>query len=56
VWSIAGITLVFVVVGGDLVEFGENGRFRTMVDPLVFGLLAVVIADAVRRLRVGADG
>ena len=52
VWVIAGLTIVFVVVGGDLVEFGENGRFRTMLDPLVTGLVAVVVTDAVRRMRV----
>jgi hypothetical protein len=52
VWVVAGITILFVVVGGDLVEFGENARFRTMLDPLVTGLVAVVLADAIRRMRV----
>lgn len=39
VWVVAGGTFAFVVFGGDLVELGENGRFRTMVDPLVLVLL-----------------
>ena len=52
VWVVAGLTILFVVVGGDLVEFGENGRFRTMLDPLVTGLVAVVVTEVVRRIRV----
>lgn len=54
VWLLAGVTLLFVVVGGDLVEFGENGRFRTMLDPLVIGLTAVAITEALRR-RAGTN-
>jgi hypothetical protein len=31
-------TVVMVVVGGSLLEFGENGRFRSSLDPLLIGL------------------
>ena len=50
VWLVAGVTVAFVVIGGDLVELGENGRFRSMLDPLLFALLAVAVTDAIRRL------
>jgi len=51
VWLVAGLTVAFVVVGGDLVELGENARFRAMLDPLLFGLGTVAATSAVRRLR-----
>ena len=50
VWVVAGLTVAFVVIGGDLVELGENGRFRSMLDPLLFALVAVVVTDGVRWL------
>jgi hypothetical protein len=50
-WLVAGVTVAFVVIGGDLVELGENSRFRSMLDPLLFGLLAVIVTDVVRRVR-----
>jgi hypothetical protein len=52
IWVLTGLTVLFVVVGGDLVEFGENGRFRTMLDPLVVAFVAVAVTGAVRRARV----
>ena len=47
---VAGGTIVYVVVVGDLVELGENGRFRSMLDPLVFVLAASAVAEACRAL------
>lgn len=37
-WIIVALTVGLVVVGGALVEFGENARFRTAVDPLLVAL------------------
>jgi hypothetical protein len=51
VWLVVGITVAFVVVGGDLVELGENSRFRSMLDPLLFGMAAILVTDIVRRVR-----
>jgi len=50
-WLVSGITVAFVIVGGDLVELGENSRFRSMLDPLLFGLVAVAVTDTVRWWR-----
>ena len=38
-----------MVVGGDLIEFRENGRFRTMLDPLLVTLPLAWLAQAVQR-------
>lgn len=38
VWMAAASFVVMVVVVGDLLEFGENGRFRSMLDPLLVAL------------------
>jgi hypothetical protein len=51
VWLVAGFTILFVVFGGDLVEFGENTRFRSMLDPLVLVLAVGVAADLIARFR-----
>jgi Glycosyltransferase family 87 len=51
VWLVAGFTILFVVLGGDLVELGENFRFRSMLDPLVLALGVSVVADLVARAR-----
>jgi hypothetical protein len=60
VWLVAGFTILFVVLGGDLVELGENARFRSMLDPLVLALGVSVVADLVGRARrwrrLAADG
>jgi hypothetical protein len=47
-WLIGAWTVAIVVGGGDVVEFGENARFRTMVDPL---LLTLPLASLVRIVR-----
>jgi hypothetical protein len=48
VWLLAASTVLLVIVGGDLVEFGENGRFRAMLDPLLVALPLAWIARAVQ--------
>jgi hypothetical protein len=47
-WVLVGFTVAFVIVGGDLVEFGENSRFRTTVDPL---LVALPLASLVKTVK-----
>jgi hypothetical protein len=57
VWLVVGWTCAFVVLGGDMVELGENARFRTMLDPLVLALVvarcpALVVATVARTVAV----
>jgi hypothetical protein len=49
VWLLVAATVLLVIVGGDLVEFGENGRFRTMLDPLLVALPLAWLAQSVQR-------
>lgn len=51
VWLVAGSTVLFVILGGDLVELGENGRFRAMVDPLLIVLTVHAVVEAVGEVR-----
>jgi hypothetical protein len=53
-WLLVTSTVAVVVLGGDLVEIGENTRFRAMVDPLLiaFPLASLLLA---LRLRTQAD-
>ena len=58
VWLLVTGTALLVVVVGNLIEFGENGRFRATLDPLLvalpLGALYRVAADGVGR-RPSAD-
>jgi hypothetical protein len=56
VWLVAGGTVLFAIVGGDLVELGENGRFRSMLDPLLFLLSARVAVEAAAAVRARRRG
>jgi hypothetical protein len=56
VWLVCGLTVAVVVLGGDLIELGENGRFRAMLDPLLFGLVAVEVTSLVRRVQARFRG
>jgi len=51
VWLVVAWTTAVVILGGDLIEFGENGRFRSTLDPLLVALPLAVLAQAVSRLR-----
>jgi hypothetical protein len=51
VWALVAWTVVWVVLAGDLVEIGENGRFRAVLDPL---LVALPLAAALARARTWA--
>jgi hypothetical protein len=55
VWLLITGTVLLVIVGGDLIEFGENGRFRTMLDPLLVTLPLAWLAQAVQRRWFAAD-
>ena len=48
VWLGVGFTVLLVIVGGAMLEFGENGRFRAMVDPLIVALTLGALVSAVR--------
>lgn len=51
-WLLVTATVAVVVLGGDLVEIGENTRFRAMVDPLLIAFPLASLALAARhRLR-----
>jgi hypothetical protein len=46
------ISIVYVTVLGNALEYGENNRFRFDIDPLIFALLAVALPVLWKR---GAD-
>ena len=57
--AVLGGTVLFVFVVSVGTEFGENARFRVLVDPVVIGITAAAITDGIRRLvarrREGAE-
>jgi hypothetical protein len=51
-WLFVGFTVVYVTVVSIATEYGENQRFRAMVDPLLLSVLcAQVVAFALRWLQ-----
>jgi hypothetical protein len=54
------LTLLYVGIVGNFAEFGENYRFRLLLDPIAFALAAVGIQQVARRLLArpssGRDG
>jgi hypothetical protein len=53
-WALVAATVALVVLGGCLIEFGENGRFRSSLDPLLIGLPLGWVVQAVSRRGGGA--
>jgi hypothetical protein len=53
-----GATVLFVTAVSVLTEYGENGRFRFLVDPILIGVTAAVLTDLVRATvrRRAAEG
>jgi hypothetical protein len=50
IWALAAWTTAWVVLAGDLLEIGENGRFRATIDPLLVALPLAAVLLAGRRL------
>jgi len=44
------MTVLYVAILGNLVEYGENNRFRVETDPLIFLLVAVMCRDLYRNI------
>jgi hypothetical protein len=55
VWLVVTFTTAVIIVGGDLIEFGENGRFRATVDPLLIALPLASLALFVQGRRARHD-
>ena len=51
VWLVVSLTTVVIILGGDLIEFGENGRFRSTLDPLLVAMPLASLALVVRHWR-----
>jgi hypothetical protein len=51
VWLVVAWTTAVVILGGDLIEFGENGRFRSTLDPLLVALPLAALAQWAARAR-----
>jgi hypothetical protein len=49
-WIYIGLTVAYVTVISILTEFGENSRFRVLVDPILLGVLAAQLVDGARWL------
>jgi hypothetical protein len=45
--------VLFVLVVSVATEYGENGRFRFLVDPFVLGIATALAVDTVARLLEG---
>jgi len=55
VWLVVAFTTAVIVLGGDLIEFGENGRFRATLDPTLLALPLAALALVVQRRRERPD-
>src|SRR5690606_15956281 len=56
-WVLAAATVLFLVVGSSAIEYGENGRFRSSLDPLLVTLPAAWVAAKVgARRRAPVEG
>ena len=55
-WVLVAGTVAVVVLGGDLVEIGENTRFRSTVDPLLIAFPLGALVLAVQRRLGRRDG
>ncbi len=46
-WLVVGLSAMLVILVGDLIEFGENGRFRSLLDPFLVVLPMAALARIV---------
>jgi hypothetical protein len=51
--ALLGFTVLFVTAVSVATEYGENGRFRFLVDPILIGVTAAVITDLGLRIVRG---
>jgi len=45
------MAIAYTTLTGTIFDFGENARFRSVIDPLVIILLGSLIADLVHAVR-----
>ena len=50
-WTYLGCTVAFVTIVSIATEYGENSRFRFLVDPILIGALVAAVVDGATRLR-----
>ncbi len=50
-WVYLGFTVAFVTAVSIATEYGENTRFRFLVDPILIGALVATVVDGLMRLR-----
>ena len=53
VWLVVSMTTAVIILGGDLIEFGENGRFRSTLDPLLVAMPLASLALVAQHRRQG---
>jgi hypothetical protein len=53
--AVIGFTVLAVTLTGNLLEIGENNRFRFVVEPVTLVVAAAVGAEALRRARALVD-
>ena len=51
VWTYLGCTVAFVTAVSIATEYGENSRFRFLVDPILIGALVAAVVDGAARVR-----
>jgi hypothetical protein len=49
-WAFMGLTVAYTAVVSIATEYGENARFRFIVDPMVLGVLGAIVATGVTRV------
>ncbi len=50
-WTYLGCTVAFVTTVSIATEYGENSRFRFLVDPILIGALVAAVVDGGARFR-----
>ena len=53
-WIFLGLTVLYVTVVSVATEYGENQRFRAMIDPVLLGVFSAQLATIVIRVVVQA--
>jgi hypothetical protein len=53
--AVVGFTILAVTLTGNLLEIGEDNRFRFVVEPITLAVAVAVAAELVRRTRAAVD-